>query len=147
MIESFVVDVVASQGHSLFKLAIPLMSILKLDPQLADLHEREYIRDPLDHEGGQLLLVREGLADLQKGLQLVSLDPSLSRHHCVLIVSHSGQGELITSIFVFHKGTSDLQSQVGCVEDLLDVQDVDDGPSVLCEGAKRQSILPDKCSC
>ena len=129
------VGIVTSQGHPLLQLTISLVSILKLDPQLPNLHEGKDVRDPLNHERGQLLLVRESLADLQECLQLVSLDPRFSRNHRVLILSSSWQGKLVTSVFVFHKSTSHFQSQVGGVKDLFDMQNVHYGPGVLGEGS------------
>ena len=43
--------------YSLFELSVPLVAVLELDPQLSDLHEGKNLRDPLDDEGGWILLV------------------------------------------------------------------------------------------
>ena len=43
--------------YSLFELSVPLMAVLELDPQLANLHEGKNLRDPLDDEGGWILLI------------------------------------------------------------------------------------------
>ena len=44
-------------SYSLFELSVPLMAVLELYPQLADLHEGKNLRDPLDDEGGWILLI------------------------------------------------------------------------------------------
>ena len=43
--------------YSLFELSVPLMAVLELYPQLSDLHEGKNLRDPLDDEGGWILLI------------------------------------------------------------------------------------------
>ena len=48
----------------LFQLAVPLVPVLKLDPQLSYLHERQNVWDPLDCKWGQILLIRQGLSNL-----------------------------------------------------------------------------------
>merc|ERR1719206_17014 len=130
----------------LLQLTIPLVSILKLDSQLSNFHEGKYVRDPLNDEGRELLLIRQGLANLQESLQFMSLDPRLARDHSVLVIPHSWQRKLVAPIFVLDKSTSHFEGQIGRVEYLLDVQYVDNGPGVLCECAKGQSVFPDKCS-
>ena len=51
---------------SLLKLPVPLVTVLELDPQLADLHEGENVGDPFDHKRRGLLLLRGRLTNLHK---------------------------------------------------------------------------------
>ena len=48
-----------------FKLPIPLVAILELDPQLPDPHLWQDVRDPLDLKGGDAALVGRPAAHLQ----------------------------------------------------------------------------------
>ena len=59
-IASYMIEPVTDLGwhsYSLFELSVPLMAVLELDPQLSDLHEGKNLRDPLNDEGGWILLI------------------------------------------------------------------------------------------
>ena len=65
MVEPF--SYLGRHRYSLFKLSVPLMAVLELNPQLSYLHEGKNLRDPLDDEGGWILLIRGCLTNLEVG--------------------------------------------------------------------------------
>ena len=89
MIKAFRYLTYRRNRDSLLKLTIPLVTILKLDPELSNLHEGQNVWNPLDHEWRRFLLLWGGLTNLEIQILInVFLNlPSLANNYPITALS------------------------------------------------------------